>query len=76
MYELTCPYCDRNGFYWEVEGHFRQWVPYDCEYCGQTFYVFHQSFFDLSYDTTDVKVATQSDIDALVAKGELKRVSA
>ncbi len=73
MYELTCPYCDKEDFYWEVEGHFHCWIPYDCEHCKKTFFVLHRSWFDLTYDTTDVQVKTQEQIDGMVAEGVLKK---
>lgn len=71
MYELTCPYCFKDGIYWEVEGHFGRFVPYDCEHCKKTFWVFHRSFFDPTYDNFNVEIKTQQQIDEMVAQGKL-----
>jgi transposase-like protein len=73
MYELTCPYCGKIDLYFEIEGHFNRWIGYNCEHCGKKFFVLHRSFFDLTYDTTDVQVKTQEQIDEMVAAGTLKK---
>ena len=72
MYELTCPYCEKSDFYMEIEGHFQCWIPYDCEHCAKVFYVLHRSFFDPSYDNSDVQVKTQEQIDQMVVSGVLR----
>lgn len=76
MYVLTCPHCGKDDTYWEYEGHLNQWVPYDCEHCDETFWVLHRSFFDLTYDTHDVEIKTEEQLDAMVKAGILKHVPA
>lgn len=82
MYELTCPYCGYAGLYWEVEGHFNQYVSYLCGEseegvgCGKKFHVLHRSWFDPTYDNHDVEVRTDEWIQEQVAAGALKRASA
>lgn len=73
MYKINCPYCQKDTFTCEVEGCHGYYVPHECEHCNKTYYILQRSWFDLTYDTSNVDVKTQEDMDRMVKEGILKQ---
>jgi hypothetical protein len=57
---------------WEVDNAQGLYIPHLCENCKKIFYLFQRSWFDITYDTSNVEVHDQEWVDKLVKDNKLQ----